>query len=284
MSEGELKMLGATDTGRKTTDFIGEISGKSLITYSDLIKRVGLTAGTPHNEDQGWLVFNKDQHPLCISKRTLVYGISYDELDAAGLVDGSLIIQIGDSHYRVRLLTSEEWERYMYPIHEDDPNQQGWGINYTDEDLGLFSEDGRSSWVQDIDPKDPNRRVGRGSSSVEGLIAFTSSYSNAIFGWRVVLESIGSPTEHTPLRSDMEIPIELGEVYKKLKHHHHELDVVLGMAEGPLQDVNVPTLLSELVAECSWLEHHIRMKTVRIEEARNTLLGMREFMQEFNIK
>lgn len=176
--------------GYNTVGFYGAIPGEDLITYPDLIELVGLEDGVPHNEDRGWLVYEVNAKPLYVSMRTLVHSASFDALAVAGVVYGTRAITIGGHHYKVRLLTSDEWDRFMYPIHVDDPFNWKWDVNYTDDDLGVGSGEGRSSWVQDIDSRYPSCHVHRGNSSVEGLFTYASSSTSASFGWRVVLEAV----------------------------------------------------------------------------------------------
>jgi hypothetical protein len=190
--------------GYNTLGFYGVISGEDLIPYPELIELVGLEDGVPHNEDQGWLVFEDNGRPLYVSIRTLVHSVSYDALVAGGVVDGTRVIFIGNHRYKIRLLTSDEWDRFMYPIHVDDPFNWKWDVNYTDDDLGLGSGEGRSSWVQGADPDDPNCHVYRWSSSAEGLLTDASSGTLANYGWRVVLEAVTDEELEEHLSQPME--------------------------------------------------------------------------------
>lgn len=181
--------------GDLETGFYGEVPPADFISYGDLSTLVGLSRGTLHNDVESlWLKFSMDGNPAYVAKQSIRYSISHSHLNAQDLVFGRTV-EIGDYQYIVRLMTGlvdpdtltagGEWNRLMYPIHVDDPNQQGWGINYTNADLNVGVGNGRRSWTQEMHPDSTTLRGYRGASSVEDLNA--ASTSNTFFGWRPIL-------------------------------------------------------------------------------------------------
>lgn len=184
--------------GDLETGFYGEVGPADFISYGELSSLVGLSAGTLHNDASSlWLKFSMDNHPCYVAKRTVRHSISHDHLAGANLVYGDKSIEIGEFTYVIRLLTGlvnpntstagGEWNRLMYPIYVDDPNQQGWGVNYNNSDLILVISDGCRSWVQEARPSDPAFHVFRGYSSVEYMSSIRSTSSDSFTGWRPIL-------------------------------------------------------------------------------------------------
>lgn len=183
--------------GDLETGFYGETSPEEFISYEDLSNLVGVSAGTLHNQDQPWLKFSMDGNPAYVAKRTIRHSISHDQLVGENLVYGDRSVEIDGITYVIRLLTGlvdpdtwgrgGEWNRLMYPIHVDDPNQQGWGINYTDTDIGVGSGIGQASWVQESSLSSTSQRAIRGGSSMDFLNAILSSWTYSSFGWRPIL-------------------------------------------------------------------------------------------------
>lgn len=189
--------------GNLETGFYGEVGPEEFISYGDLSTLVGLSAGTLQNQDQPWLKFSMDDLPCYVAKRTIRHSITHDQLAVVNLVYGDRSVEIGRITYVIRLLTGlddsgtltagGEWNRLIYPIHVDDPNQQGWGINYTNRDLNVRTGNGNGyiSWTQETNPDNTTQRVYRGNSSVEALSTARSAYANAAYGWRPILIPIG---------------------------------------------------------------------------------------------
>ncbi len=188
--------------GDTTTGFYGEVTGSELITYGALSTAVGLSAGVlQHDAESLWLKFVKDGEILFIAKKPPRHTVSWDAISAVNSVYDDMtapVIQIGDDSLRVTLLTGAdadpasttggEWNRLMYPVHVDDPAADGWGINYTNEDLIVGGAgSGTRGWAQETSSSDTTQRVNRGWTSVGHFQMISSSTSSSSMGWRPVL-------------------------------------------------------------------------------------------------
>lgn len=263
--------------------FYGVLSPEDFISYGELSRRLEFSSGIGHNASGSWLLFSADQKPLYVSKRTVRYGVSYDDLEAANLVAGDRTVVIHGVEYRVRLLTYDEWIQLIWPIHADDVISWEWGINYTDDDLGIGSGDGRASWVEETAAGYPDRRFSCGNPAVESLVADPSSYSGSAFGWRVVLEPIGSMD--TP--DGTEVGEELLEVHRRLLAHHRKLEDMVQTPSRNATEFRVPETHSErveLLEECLKLKQQIVEKSLRLVESRYGLGDLHSFMREHGIK
>lgn len=178
--------------------FLGEVTASELISGTDLALMLGLSAGVDQSEGVPWLKYLVGDRVLFVAKRAFRHSISHDHISAVNAVTGDQTVSIEPYLFRIRLLTGldvsgeytagGEWDRLMYPIHVDDPLQQGWGIGYTDADLGVASGNGHTSWTQETEPTDTTRRVRRGQNTVSGLVSSAASNSHSNQGWRPVLE------------------------------------------------------------------------------------------------
>lgn len=186
--------------GDRRTGFYGEVPPEELITGTDLAAHFNLTGGRDQSAGVPWLKFNDHNTTLFVAKQAFRNSTTWDEINNSNLVFGSETIELFGHRYSVRLLTGlvdpntyragGEWDRLMYPIHVDDPNQQGWGINYTNADLGVASGNGAASWTQETDPSDTPYRVNRGYPSVVTLRTYVASFTGGNGGWRPVLEYV----------------------------------------------------------------------------------------------
>lgn len=180
--------------GNYSTGFYGEVPPAEFISYGELSTLVGLSAGTLHNDGESlWLKFGMGNRPCYVAKKTIRHSISHDQLAGADLVRGNRSVVIGRITYVVRLLTGlvnsyqyiagGEWNRFLYPVHQSDPNSQGWGVGYSSSDLGFDC----GSWVQETSPDWSDLRVHRGLSSVGYLSASSSGSTHSTYGWRPIL-------------------------------------------------------------------------------------------------
>lgn len=190
--------------GDTTTGFYGEVPTTDFITGDTLASEIGLSAGTAQNNSSPWLKFASDGKTLFVAKKTYRYELTWDDMAAAGIVyggDDDTTVTIGNRVYRVRLLTGGdgdpasgpggEWDALIYPVHEDDPNSDGWGVGYDDNDLGIASGDGRTTFCQETDDGATDERVHRGRDAIIFYNTVRSNYVTATVGWRPVLELIG---------------------------------------------------------------------------------------------
>lgn len=200
------------DWNNKNWGFFGEVPGSELITFNDLTTRVGVTEGTAQNLTDPWLKFVLDGKILFVSKRTIRHSISWNHLNTRNVVYGNTVIDILGEQYKVRLLTgadtdptpaigyyvegshNSEWSRLFYPLVNDDMNLpfeiRNPNAPYTNLQLGMVTENGRSSWCQEVHQWSANYRVLRGSSGVAYLGYNSSSSVSSNYGWRPCLELV----------------------------------------------------------------------------------------------
>jgi len=174
------------EAGDSNYGFYGEVSAEDFISGNDLASLIGLTAGTSQNSDAGWLKVVDGSKMLLIAKKTLRHSISWDSINAVNAVFGK-IITIDGVKYILRLFSTTEWDRFMYPLHVDHPNNAPAWAEYTDADLLVHSNYGNGSYTWTSTPSSSNR-VRRGASGVSNSSNNTPSNSLSTSGWRPVLE------------------------------------------------------------------------------------------------
>lgn len=170
--------------GDSSYGFYGEVSSEDLISGNDLASLIGLTAGTAQNSDAGWLKVVDKNKMLLIAKKTFRHTISWDNINAVNGVFGRTI-SIDGVKYVLRLLSTTEWDRFMYPLHVDHPNGVPNWANYTNTDLGVVTGNGRATWTS---TPSSSSRVDRGYSSVTNSSVTPPSNESSSYGWRPVLE------------------------------------------------------------------------------------------------
>ncbi len=104
---------------------------EALITGSALAGLVGVSQGTVFSNNAGWMRFNVKGKPVYVSKQPLRRGVSWNQLNALGLVTGTKTVEIEGKRYKVRLLTGGngnpstgaggEWDQFMYSVSLDRP-------------------------------------------------------------------------------------------------------------------------------------------------------------------
>lgn len=134
--------------GDKNLGFFGEVFADDLIWGRSLSAMVGLEAGLPLFDNEPWLKFIDRGVIKFVAKKPIRYGMSWDDLQERNIVYGGLEATIGDYRYKVRLFQGaidepthwnptaanagydwlnthgSEWNRLMYPIHEEVPPSQ----------------------------------------------------------------------------------------------------------------------------------------------------------------
>jgi hypothetical protein len=184
---------GAIIGGSSTSGFYGFVPSEYFISGNELASKIGLSNGTAQNSDAGWLKFENGGKTLYLAKRTFRHSISWDQINGNGSVFGTRLVIVNGKSYKVRLLTSAEWNILMYGVHTGiDPD---WTYRttvfnfplYGNSDLGVESGDGSGSWVQDVSS---SNRVIRGSYGITGAFATGSGSTNSGHGWRPVLELV----------------------------------------------------------------------------------------------
>jgi hypothetical protein len=166
--------------GDSNYGYFGEVAAADFINGADLCTLLGITAGTLINSLAGWLKVAKGGKRLLLSKMCIRHTISWNELNALGLVYGEKTVSIQGGLYAVRFLSTAEWDALIYPLHT---NYKTWA-QFTDAQLGITS---MYTWTSTISGSD---RVVRGISSVTYSISGAPSGVSSNGGFRPVLEFI----------------------------------------------------------------------------------------------
>ena len=167
--------------GDSTYGFFGEVPASELVNGEDLCALIGLTAGTLQNSDEPWLKFALDGKILYVAKKTIKHSISWDAINAVGAVFGEAKF---NKAFKVRLLSTEEWDSLMYPIHVN----YGQWHQYTNADIAVGgSYNGRATWTS---TSSGSNRVLRGETSVTFSYGDIPSRNGSAYGFRPVLEPI----------------------------------------------------------------------------------------------
>lgn len=166
--------------GDSNYGFYGEVSAEDFISGDDLASLIGLTAGISQNSDAGWLKVIDGSKMLLIAKKTFRHTISWNDINAVNAVFGT-IVTIGGVKYIVRLFSSAEWDRFMYPLHVD----FGQWAQYTNADLNVGTGNGRFCWTST--PQSSNR-INRGIYGVTTSNFSKPSDADSGYGFRPVLE------------------------------------------------------------------------------------------------
>lgn len=172
--------------GDSNYGFYGEVSGEDFISGDELANVIGLTAGTSQNSDAGWLKVVDGNKMLLIAKKTFRHTISWNDINAVDAVFGK-IVTIDGVKYVLRLLSTAEWDRFMYPLHTSHPNGAPAWANYSDSDLLVSSSYGNGSYSWTSTPQSASR-VYRGGSGVSYSNGYSPATVDYAFGWRPVLE------------------------------------------------------------------------------------------------
>lgn len=166
--------------GNSDYGFFGEVTAAELISGDALAALLGLTAGAGQNSNAGWLKVVDNGKMLLIAKQALRYNVSWNNINAVKAVFGRKVT-IGGVNYIVRLFSSTEWDRFMYPLHVD----FGQWAQYTNADLNVGTGNGRYSWTST--PSGANF-IGRGNNGVTSSNLSGPSIADSNFGFRPVLE------------------------------------------------------------------------------------------------
>jgi len=118
---------------------------------------------------------------LLIAKKTFRHSISWDNINSVGAVFGK-IITLDGVKYIVRLLSTTEWNKFMYPLHISHPDGSPVWANYSDCDLLVKTSCGNGgySWTSSLER--------RGGDSITETASPASSSNGSFLGWRPVLE------------------------------------------------------------------------------------------------
>lgn len=175
-------IAGTTDYG-----YCGVVPAENLISGDELCSQIGLTAGASQYSDAGWLKYSVGGKPLFVAKKTIRHTVSWDSINAVGAVFGGAVIWSNGILYKVRLLSTEEWDKLMYPIHKDHPDSAPNWENFEDCDLHVDSSCGNGSYSWTSTPSGSDRvRRGYGGVTSSGNYTPSSAYNGS--GFRPVLE------------------------------------------------------------------------------------------------
>lgn len=166
--------------GDITGGYFGEVLAANFISGEELCDLLGLTAGISQNSEAGWLKYYNNNEITYVAKMTFRHTISWDNINAVGAVFGNSVVAIGNHIFAVRLLSSAEWNKLIYPVHAN----YGTWASFSNTDLGVASGDGRGSWTST--PSSSNRII-RGYASVEYSNDSTPSNAHSNYGFRPVL-------------------------------------------------------------------------------------------------
>jgi hypothetical protein len=167
--------------GDTETGYFGEVSSVDLISGADLCELIGLTAGTVQNSDAGWLKYYNNEDIEYVAKKTIMHSVSWNSINAVGAVFGDKLVNINNRVYAVRLLSSEEWNRLIYPVHVN----YGTFASFSNADLNVATGDGIATWTS---TPVGSYRIDRGYSSVESSGDNYPSYDYSYYGFRPVLK------------------------------------------------------------------------------------------------
>jgi hypothetical protein len=186
------------ENGNTTAGFYGFVPASEFITGNALATMIGLTAGTSHNSDAGWLKFSSNEKTLYVAMKTFRHSISWDHINAVSAVYGNRTVVINGNLYKIRLLTGGnadpassaggEWNSLIYGVHMSTNPQ--WGPGYSNADLNVGTGNGLRSWTQERHSSNSSSRVDRGFSGVSNFNDLHSSNTSSYNGWRPVLELV----------------------------------------------------------------------------------------------
>ena len=147
--------------------------------------------------DIEWLVINSGAHEYLLSTKNLLSGISYNQLNIQGFTNGNSLININQYQYKIRLITSKEWDNFVLnQINLNTlltPNANDLSGNYNDTTISTSDTNTLLHWwkspslTKDISG---NNVVIRGGNTINiSNNILTTDNSN----WRIFLEKQNLP-------------------------------------------------------------------------------------------
>lgn len=184
---GETLLIGDSQLG-----YYGEIPASQLIDGISLANSIGLSQGTPINNDQGWLKFSHLGKILYIAKKPMRKSASWNSISTAGAADGTKTVTIANKTYKVRLLTGSaagEFDTLIYRTHKNGGKLPAFD-KFSSADLGLGSS-GAAFYTlcQEIMFGVPTWRIARNDVPSSHTNVVTDDTADYV-GWRPVLELI----------------------------------------------------------------------------------------------
>lgn len=189
--------------------WFGEVAASELITGEALAAKLGLTAGTPHNNATPWLKFAYQGKFLFMPKRPLRVDLSWNDILAVSAVYGDKVIQVGNHLFKVRLpkgaLTDpavvtqgnvqwgSEWD-YTYG-HVRGPTAYVSAANafasYTIEDTLTTTAPDLAFYAMCMESMQVNTQHIKRQDVATYNVDTYKSWSRYDYGWRPVLEYVG---------------------------------------------------------------------------------------------
>ena len=193
-----------TDTG-----YYGFVPASVFITGLDLTTLTGFTSGTNQNSDAGWLKFYVGPTAVCnstpgtakclfIAKQSFKYRLSWNHINSAGLVRGTISRIVRGQLYNIRIMTGggasrgpgSEWNELIYRVHAEQPEPKSNWETFDTIETNITSGHGRYVWCQETSPTRFPQRVLRGRLSLTRWNDQDRSWADITYGWRPVLEYV----------------------------------------------------------------------------------------------
>lgn len=200
--------------------YLGEVAPADLISNADLTTAVGLTSGTAMNTDAGWLKFQTfDGKTLLVAKKPFRYALSWNQLNALGIVKGTKQVVIAGKTYNVRCIrgadadpavstqnvnnpqgtVNSEWQRLFENVSVNQPTYGRKWAAFTDADLGVVLNgstyaNGASTLCYENSARNQSNATATGyivlRRGLQNYYVTIPTNVNADIGWRPVLELV----------------------------------------------------------------------------------------------
>lgn len=188
--------------------FLGVKGASNLISGPDLAAAIGLQAGEAIYSGSGWLHFEtREGKTLYVARQPFRRALSWYAINACGAVDGTSEIQLTDRRrFKVRLLAGggsnpfqgvpgtepqgtedSEWDRLIRMVRTVSDTEV-CPVPITEVSLCLDI----ATWCQEVGKLSGEMRVYRGGHTPDILAVSPAHTTNRLYGWRPVLELIGS--------------------------------------------------------------------------------------------
>jgi hypothetical protein len=163
---------------REYVQYHGKIN--NIITAHELFEKTNILIGKElTSKDIAWLSFFYKSKQILVADRNIKTMISWENIDDQSCAFGKEII-INDTAYKVRLLTSAEWDKLI--VHSNANDDSNWREAY--------------SWCQNIYSMEYLHNLGlthriiRGNEGSEALYGVSKDFASYDIGWRPTLERI----------------------------------------------------------------------------------------------
>lgn len=188
--------------GTPIAGYWGIVEEEDFISASELITKIGLTAGTTVSTPKpAWLKFSSANKVIYMALRAFKHTLTWDSIYNRGAafdvlgdqskpahlteVVQNATVTIGDTIYRVRLPTDQEWTNLVYPlVNEWDPTVL--------QKMNIGNVTGAARWLLNVGRSSSYRRW-RGWTSITATTADGTATNTApsSSGWAPILEPIG---------------------------------------------------------------------------------------------